>query len=851
MNEDEAKRIEEALNGEKKTREEALKNSKEQLKKVDQRKDPQIYKEIEEEVNARVNELKEIDKNIKIFNAQKTRMSELDLDGLLKEQEEKGLKLKKVQDALNQVNERKDPQLYAEIQEEILARQKELDEANEKVNNAKQRKQRIENIINALISKYKINNIDQQEQIKNNESKKAETENNNIINDLKVQRDAKKSELDALRKEILANKGEITLEQRDKLIKLKDEIKNLEQQMKDVENGKYQPTIEDKHSGQLKIEDKHASQSKIEDKHKPVGYIEMKEDKHPILHPEVSIEKTGLQIFREQFNEMPELKGRHALSENPFFKLPAALAPAAAAIALTGGIAAGPVLIASVAGGAVFLASKPILKKITGQSKIEKQIANQLREMDDEEFFKMAKYLNEEEIVTLKPHAAILNSLSKVAQERCSERVKEFNVRRQELAKDRDELLQKQASGLITQSELEQLTNVDNEIKEIDSENKELLKLPKEIKRGTQRKSAEYKGNLKGSKLLNLFGKRNHSSKEYGRVLNNYADAERARDEEIAFSEAERQAGKTDEANRRSGFSSQYNKLMQDIMNENTYSKLGMHRSVFNGGINGTSARIISDAKDNTIRNIGIITTAVVGLAKILKNIDQMYEAAEHNANEAQRAVKEQHKNVDSIQSIKKDLSKGLDISDSDLQQAEYSEVATQANAGEMTNVHTYGTVSHTNESYVNADRSVNQAVEQSLNNIGSKNTKGMSFAKKVRAIADYIDQSGKAQDDTAKAMNGMNVMSGVDHTSQEQVMNASNSGKAVEANLLRKLATLSEKISSINPGQKINVSLQKAQKDFLGPAMALLASGISIGKDAVTNLKENRWKKKQDKEIE
>ena len=40
-------------------------------------------------------------------------------------------------------------------------------------------------------------------------------------------------------------------------------------------------------------------------------------DEHPVVNPEMALGKTGLQIFREQFNQMPEMKKKHAISESP------------------------------------------------------------------------------------------------------------------------------------------------------------------------------------------------------------------------------------------------------------------------------------------------------------------------------------------------------------------------------------------------------------------------------------------------------------------------------------------------------------------------------------------------------
>ena len=63
--------------------------------------------------------------------------------------------------------------------------------------------------------------------------------------------------------------------------------------------------------------------------------------------------------------------------------------------------------------------AKPLLKAVTGQGKLEKKIQKQFEDMEPEEFDKMAKYMTEEVITSLKPHCAILNALVKASQSRC------------------------------------------------------------------------------------------------------------------------------------------------------------------------------------------------------------------------------------------------------------------------------------------------------------------------------------------------------------------------------------------------------------------------------------------------
>ena len=263
-----------------------------------------------------------------------------------------------------------------DIDGRIATAQKKLRETAEKVKAARRagneeeakEEQKKYNGIASEIKKLVIKK--QNEAIKKNRAKfneqkekQEETVDKDNEEDRNSELDSKKNELDTLRKSILSNGGNITPEQADKIKKLKQEIK-------DLQNGKnVQPQIEDKHKDQQRIEDKHKDQPRIEDKHQGQLRLEDKhkeqlriEDKHPIKRPEVAIEKTGLMIFREQFKKMPEIKNKHALSENPFLKLPAALAPAIAGIAITGGVGAIPVAIGTAVFAGAYIRSKTFIK---------------------------------------------------------------------------------------------------------------------------------------------------------------------------------------------------------------------------------------------------------------------------------------------------------------------------------------------------------------------------------------------------------------------------------------------------------------------------------------------------------
>lgn len=375
MDEKEVANLGENLLNRRETREKALNKSEEELSKIDQRRDPQAYAECQEEIRRRKEELESIKEDIEKFNELQEKLNKLNVDKKKNEFNEKSEKLRKAQDELSKIDQRRDPQAYAECQEEIRRRKEEFDVIKNELNDTYKNRSSIEKNLKKFIEKYNIDqskkhndtadtrnsgNSAQAPNVKKpNQAPKKDEQDPAVNKEL----EEKRKELNQLKKSILANGGNITPEQADK-------IKKLQQEIKDLQNGKnVQPQIEDKHKDQQRIEDKHKDQPKIEDKHQWQLRLEDKhkeqlriEDKHPIKRPEVAIEKTGLMIFREQFKKMPEIKNKHALSENPFLKLPAALAPAIAGIAITGGVGAIPVAIGTAVFAGAYIRSKTFIK---------------------------------------------------------------------------------------------------------------------------------------------------------------------------------------------------------------------------------------------------------------------------------------------------------------------------------------------------------------------------------------------------------------------------------------------------------------------------------------------------------
>ena len=751
-----------------------------------------------------------------------------------------------------------------DIDGRIATAQKELRETAEKVRAARRagneeeakEEQKKYNEIASEIKKLVIKK--QNEAIKKNRAKfneqkekQEETVDKDNEEDRNSELDSKKNELDTLRKSIVSNGGNITPEQVNKMKQLKKEIKLLEDKqngqlkIEDKHDGQ-QLRIEDKRDGQLKLEDKKNGQLKIEDQRKPVGYIEMK-DEHPVVNPEMALGKTGLQIFREQFNQMPEMKKKHAISESPAKWL------LASAGVISAAVVTGPVGVALAIGGvAATAAYKPIMKVLTGQRKLEKQIQEQFMKMDTDEFLKMAKYLNEEKIITLKPHAVILNALEKAAKTKCSQEASRLREEKSHLVELQEKLGSKSNK---TPEELRELAEAGKRLKEIDGhgdelgELEELYRIPKEIKRGTQRKSAEYKGNMAGKKIMNLFAKRNNTTKEYSGFINNYADAERAGDEEQYFADIERQNGNEEEALKREDQARKFHNLQKSILKNNTKVVFGISRGPGNAGEDGTTARIVSDQKDQTIRVATAAATLGIGLTHTLITMVNEVNAVNLNADEAERVAQMYNGREDEYAKIIEAAKQNGNVSPEEIKKAIMSELGTQANAGEQANLSQFGTASYQNAGYVKADGLLNETVRKEFESLNKEDLSKLNSSELIERLQKAIIKSGESQQLAGQQLDGKEFMSGVDHVANAEVNLESVEGKNYEAELLGKFGNLLKKLENFKPGEQISANVQRLKNNFFGPAMSTIAAVIYRAKDIKDNHKESKDKKEQDRD--
>ncbi len=466
----------------------------------------------------------------------------------------------------------------------------------------------------------------------------------------------------------------------------------------------------------------------------------------PDLHPTI---QTGLQIFRREFNEMPEILKKHTFSENPLLPLPGSVALALA----TAGIVTGPIGWAGAAGVAAlsYFGAKPLLRKITGQSKLEKQITEQFNDMDPKELKAMADYLTEERIIDLKPNAVILRALNRslrtIAQRENADLEREMNEAEQE----RDELLAREEP--LTESEKERLETLKKEIDDKVKEMEDNERRAKEARRGKERISAAYKGNIRGSKILNIFHKRNSTTQEYKDALNEYADKEKE------MLEAEKKGDAISAAKAQ--------KEMKETGEKNTYTNgLRILRSPFN--MRSAPARVVSDREDHTVRNVGMFAMAWASITRTLRGLYKANEAVE-------QVVDQYNKDANTVNNFANQFNNqqnsftnaSTSITDSNITRAARAHAKGIADAGEINSMRLNGNAS-LDPSYVQSDKVINSRIDTMSQNIG-KFPSNSSVSDKLRWLADYL----KSGESTATLKESQNLAgnihsgAGVDHLSQ------------------------------------------------------------------------------------
>ena len=521
-------------------------------------------------------------------------------------------------------------------------------------------------------------------------------------------------------------------------------------------------------------------------------------------------ERSGLQIFRREFNHMPEILKKHTFSENPALPIPGSLALALA----TAGIVTGPVGWAGAAGVAAvsYFGAKPILRKITGQSKLEDQITEQFNNMDVEDLKLMADYLNEENIINLKPNAVILRALNKSIRTLAN---RENPILEEEIHQMEEEQKQLLSKTSLTPSESARLDEINKSIDKKTKEIKDNEDRSKDVRRGKERVSAAYKGNVGNNKLLNIFHRRNSTTAQYKDALNEYADAE------LQKLVGEREADVVKTAKGQVG--------MKEVGDKYTYAnRLGISKSPFN--MPQSEVRIVSDQKDNTVRNIGVIAMAGAALTRTVRNMLDMQDSVKDAADQ----IKQQQAQY---QDLQKSVGK---VTDQDIEGTGRNIVDDVYNRGEAAAVHANGTVSRWNPQYVSADQQAQNLGDSLSNQVNSGNLSNGTLGDKLRQLAGML----KGNEATTAAQNLQNSVqnatltngltgSGVNHVEQFNNLSNVTQHTASNATLYEKLADVVDKAQNLKPV----AGIKDVTADFVGPIAAALTSIFgTMGVDAKRN---------------
>ena len=585
----------------------------------------------------------------------------------------------------------------------------------------------------------------------------------------------------------------------------------------DIEDSN-RPLIEDKHEKVPLIEDKHEKVPLIEDKHKKVPLIEDKHNK-PI--------RTGLQILREEYNKMPEITRKHTASERTKPLTVALTLGTAAATVLSGGML--PLVLGLSAGSALIgLGLKPFLKKVTGQDKIERQIADQFRNLNDKDFKMLTDYLTEEKIVDLKLNAVVLHALNKVNIEKTLSEKNKLQEDKNRLTEENIKLTEEFENPNTSRerkAEIEKIMQKNS--KEIDSIQGYTIqktgeKVPgkveiaerklKDLKRGMERQTWNYRGNVgdKGfmGRFSNIFSHRNSSTKDYLPVLNEYADAEyemldkKENGNDIVASEKAR-------------------KTMEDIEKDNSSRGfLGRHVGVFNSR-NGVM-RIMSDVMDDTFKIATTVGLATIGFAKTLSTMANDIKINDQNIRAGQD-IKSQYDNVYSQMGTQYGA-----VSKGDISKANDAIATNYANRQEVIGFRMDGMYSNPN--YRVNDVELNKVLEGYSSNHSINDSPISSMIEK---LADNKKVGLTDQDALNQMADKLRGYKGVDHSVQADFVMNSNDQIQAETNLLHNFAGFAKIFEN---WKDMPAKFQQIKLDLLGPAIMAMSPILGIGHDTVRN---------------
>ena len=536
----------------------------------------------------------------------------------------------------------------------------------------------------------------------------------------------------------------------------------------------------------------------------------------------IALDRTGLQVFTEQCNLMPDIEKKHTLTE--ILPLP---------MAITGAAGAGILAINPLAGAAVIAATavaRPIIYRLTGQKALEEEISAQFMDLYKEnpgDFNKMIEFLTEEKIQDIKPNAVILRALHKTMKDVTKDEAKTVEREIKDIQERIDELSNKPKEEL-TKEENEELAQKVTKLDELDKKAHEIETHYKDIKRGKERVSQAYKGNL--ATRFNIFAHRNSTSKEYLPALNELADAEKMVLEGKAMSDGTMMA--------------KGRKQMAEVMKKyTTRNMLGIQNSVFND--RRSNVRIMSDRPDNTVKYVGRILTIAAGAVVSAIKINEFAKAQEVNKAEVERANNQNSDTIDRINQSQESFSKTANsLEYSTIQKAADGEKTAFANAQEVNALRESG--STRSPSYHYADELANQQIGQYNSSITPKS----DTHKMMEQLADNMLMQGK---ETAQKQAELAQAKGdgyiIDHTEQFKSIKDAPEQLEARAVIYRKLAQVLKQASEFSKQTftKATAEFMEVKSSVVGPILVALGLSQETGKDMM----ESETQKRNQREAE
>ncbi len=516
-------------------------------------------------------------------------------------------------------------------------------------------------------------------------------------------------------------------------------------------------------------------------------------------------EKSWLTILAEnedyERNGLPAIKNKHTLSER--IKIIAPLIPALGVIGVaTGGLGflAG---MGVIAGSSIAAAIAPnIVKRLTGQKKIEDQYYEQFKrfsEQNPEEFDIMIEGMTAGDETDITINRVVLNAIKRVLREKAKMADKDLTEELNWATQRQDELLAKLQSEGLTREEQLELQDATERIEMIkggkdSAERGEASKAAdqyKKIKRMSRAISPQVTGNF-GNRLLNIFARRNFSSDKF---LPAHMELGMAKDDVL---------------------NAETGSVEQAVAQQNERETVAKHSKVRLGISQGicqdreSAVTVTSDEPDRTVQTVAAGIIAAVSVAKIYKNLRDLYAANQEMA----QTITDQNGKIAATQGDAMEVLSRTDANALTEQQATIG--ASEGRAAQFGE----------------------QELQERIADF-PRAAQGHNPADWFRSLASSVRQRTPMAENFANKVGENGLIADTFGTNAEQQA-------LTEAGLYERLANLLDKIWNMKPGVVRNVAIDKIWPMVTGLA-AIAASRDRAGKDERKERKQ--YKEADDRE--